>query len=102
MKLFLDTANLDEIRQAADWGILDGVTTNPTLVAKAGRPLQEVIEEICELVDGPISAETTTLECAKIIKEGHELAKIHENVVVKVAFCAREPESQTWVSLVVV
>lgn len=84
MKLFLDTANLDEIRQAADWGILDGVTTNPTLVAKAGRPLRSVIEEICGLVDGPISAETTSLETDKIVAEGRELAKIHENVVVKV------------------
>ena len=84
MKLFLDTANVEEIREAADWGILDGVTTNPTLLAKAGRPLADVIEEICEIVDGPISAETTSLEAGKIIAEGREQAKIHENVVVKV------------------
>lgn len=84
MKLFLDTANLDELKEAADWGILDGVTTNPTLVAKTGRPHFEVLEEICNLVDGPISAETTSLECDKIVKEGRELAKIHDNIIVKV------------------
>ncbi|HMP00956.1 MAG TPA: fructose-6-phosphate aldolase [Gemmatales bacterium] len=84
MKLFLDTANIDEIKQAADWGILDGVTTNPTLVAKAGRPHHEVIEEICQLVDGPISAETTALDCSGIVEQGRVLAGIHPNVVVKV------------------
>ncbi len=84
MKLFLDTANVDEIKQAVDWGILDGVTTNPTLVAKSGRPHHQVIEEICKLVDGPISAETTSLEAEGILSQGRELASIHENVVVKV------------------
>jgi transaldolase len=84
MQLFVDTANLDEIKQAVDWGILDGVTTNPTHVAKTGRPHHEVIEEICNLVDGPVSAETTSLDVEGIVAEGRELAALHPNVVVKV------------------
>ena len=84
MKIFLDTANLDEIRLAVDWGILDGVTTNPTLVAKIGRPHHEVIEAVCRLVDGPVSAETTSLDAEGIIAEARDLAAIHPNVVVKV------------------
>jgi len=84
MKLFLDTANLDEIKQAVDWGILDGVTTNPTHIAKTGRPHHEVVEEICNLVDGPISAETVSLDSEGIMSEARELAGIHPNIVVKV------------------
>jgi transaldolase len=84
MKLFLDTAMIDEIREAHDLGVLDGVTTNPTHVAKTGRSLVEVVEEICQIVDGPISAETTGLEAPVIICEARELARIHPNVVVKV------------------
>jgi transaldolase len=84
MKLFIDTANLNEIRDAAAMGLVDGVTTNPTLVAKEGRPFRQVIEEICQIVDGPISAEVTAVECEGMLKEGRELAKIHPNVVVKV------------------
>ncbi len=84
MKLFLDTANLDEIKQAVDWGILDGVTTNPTHIAKTGRPHHEVVEEICNLVDGPISAETVSLDSEGIMNEARELAGIHPNIVVKV------------------
>jgi transaldolase len=84
MKIFLDTAIIDEIKEANDLGILDGVTTNPTHVAKSGKALQEVIEEICAIVDGPISAETTGLDAPTIIREGRDLAKIHPNVVVKV------------------
>ncbi|MER3416930.1 MAG: fructose-6-phosphate aldolase [Gemmataceae bacterium] len=84
MKLFLDTADVQEIRQAADWGVLDGVTTNPTLVAKSGRPHQEVIEEICQLVDGPVSAEVVSVDAEGIVAEARELASIHPNVVVKV------------------
>ncbi len=84
MKLFLDTANIEEIKQALDWGMLDGVTTNPTHVAKTGRPHHEVVEEICNLVDGPVSAETTSLDADGIIAEARDLAAIHSNIVVKV------------------
>jgi transaldolase len=84
MKIFIDTANLNEIRDAAAMGLVDGVTTNPTLVAKEGRPFRQIIEEICQVVDGPISAEVTSVECEGMLKEGRELAKIHPNVVVKV------------------
>lgn len=84
MKLFLDTANINEIKQAVDWGILDGVTTNPTHIAKTGRAHHEVVEEICNLVDGPISAETTSLDAEGIMAEARDLAGIHPNVIVKV------------------
>ena len=84
MKIFLDTANLDELRKAADWGVVDGVTTNPSLIAKEGRPIQEQIAAICEIVDGDVSAEVVATESEQMVKEGRELAKIHENVVVKV------------------
>ena len=85
MKLFLDTANLDEIARIAAWGVLDGVTTNPSLVAKeAGKPFEEIILEICALVDGPISAEVIALEAPGMIEEGRKLAKLHKNVVIKV------------------
>ncbi|MFZ5877575.1 MAG: fructose-6-phosphate aldolase [Nitrospirota bacterium] len=84
MKLFIDTANLNEIRDAAAMGLVDGVTTNPTLVAKEGKPFRQIIEDICQIVDGPISAEVTAVECEGMLKEGRELAKIHPNVVVKV------------------
>ncbi len=84
MKLFIDTANIDEIKEAASWGILDGVTTNPSLVAKEGRDFQEVIKEIVEIVDGPVSAEVIALDADKMVEEGEELAKIHENIIIKV------------------
>jgi transaldolase len=84
MKLFLDSANLKEIREAAAMGLVDGVTTNPSLVSKEGRPFRQMIEEICTIVDGPISAEVTAVECEGMLREGRELAKIHPNVVVKV------------------
>jgi transaldolase len=83
MKFFLDTANLDELKKGAAWGIVDGVTTNPSLIAKEGKPLEEHIREICDIVDGPISAEVVEIEAAGMIKQGRELAKIHKNVVVK-------------------
>jgi len=83
VKIFLDTANLDELRKGASWGILDGVTTNPTLIAKEGRPLEEHIREICTIVDGDISAEVVSTEAPKMIREGRELSRIHKNVVVK-------------------
>ena len=83
MKFFLDTANLDEIKKGAKLGIVDGVTTNPTLIAKEGRPLVEQIRMICDIVDGDISAEVVSTDAAGIIREGRELAKLHKNVVVK-------------------
>lgn len=84
MKFFLDTANLDELKKGAAWGIVDGVTTNPSLIAKEGKPIEEQITRICDIVDGDISAEVVATESAKMITEGRELAKIHKNVVVKV------------------
>jgi transaldolase len=83
MKFFLDTANLDEIKKGAEWGILDGVTTNPTLIAKEGKPIKEQIAAICDIVDGPISAEVVSVTAKEMIAEGRELSKIHKNVVVK-------------------
>jgi transaldolase len=84
VKIFLDTANLDELRKAADWGIVDGVTTNPSLIAKEGRPIEEQIAKICEIVDGDVSAEVVGTVSEEMIREGRLLAKIHKNVVVKV------------------
>jgi|ERR1051325_3335582 transaldolase len=84
MKLFIDTADVKQIKEAWGWGIIDGVTTNPTHVAKTARKPTEVYREICDIVDGPISLETVTLTADEIAKEGRELAKIHKNVVIKV------------------
>ncbi|QSQ23612.1 fructose-6-phosphate aldolase [Pyxidicoccus parkwayensis] len=84
MKFFIDTADVEEIRKAHAMGCVDGVTTNPSLLAKVGRPLEETIREICSIVDGPISAECVSLEADELVKEGRGLAKIHDNVVVKV------------------
>lgn len=84
MKFFLDTANLDELTKGAKWGILDGVTTNPSLIAKEGKPLREQIAAICDIVDGPISAEVLATEAKAMIAEGRGLSKIHKNVIVKV------------------
>ncbi|MBA0914164.1 MAG: fructose-6-phosphate aldolase [Nitrospira sp.] len=88
MKFFLDTANVKEIQEAASLGLLDGVTTNPSLVAKEGRSFKEMLVEICKIVDGPISAEVVSLEADDMVKEGKELAKIHKNIVVKVPLIA--------------
>ncbi len=84
MKFFLDTANLSEIREAASWGVLDGVTTNPTLVGKEGRDFKELIREICSIVDGPVSAEVVSVQKSGMLDEAHDLVKIHRNVVVKI------------------
>ncbi len=84
MKFFIDTANVAEIREASNMGMVDGVTTNPTLIAKEGRNFKEIITEICEIVDGPISAEAISLDTEGMIKEARDLAKIHENIVVKI------------------
>ena len=83
MKIFLDTANLDELKKAAAWGIVDGVTTNPSLIAKEGKPIEHQIAAICDIIDGDISAEVVSTEAHAMIEEGRKLAKIHKNVVVK-------------------
>lgn len=84
MKFFLDTANLDEIREAVSWGQVDGVTTNPSLIAKEGRDFKQVIHEICGIVDGPISAEAVSSDATGMIHEGREFATWHPNIVVKI------------------
>lgn len=84
MKLYLDTANVKEIQEGAGLGLIDGVTTNPSLVAKEGRSFKEMLLEICNMVDGPISAEVVAVESDAMVKEGRDLAKIHKNIVVKV------------------
>ena len=84
MKIFIDTADVKEIREANAWGILDGVTTNPSLIAKSGRSQESVIQEISSIVDGPISAEVVSVDAPGMIEEGKRLAAIHPNVVVKV------------------
>lgn len=84
MKFFLDTAIVDEIREAVEWGVVDGVTTNPSLVAKAGRSMEEVILEICEIVNGPVSAEVLSLTADEMVPEAQKLAAIHPNVVIKI------------------
>lgn len=84
MKFFVDTADINEIRDLASTGLLDGVTTNPSLIAKSGRQFLEVIEEICDIVDGPVSAEVAALDYATMLAEGKKLAKIADNVAVKV------------------
>ena len=84
MKFFLDTANIDEIREAYSMGMVDGVTTNPSLIAKEGRDFETIIRDICEIVDGPISAEVISLDMEGMLKEARHLAEIHRNIVVKV------------------
>ena len=84
MKFFIDTANVQEIREAHALGMVDGVTTNPSLVAKEGRDFKELIKEICGIVDGPVSAEVVSVDAAGIVQEARELAEIAENIVVKV------------------
>lgn len=83
MKLFLDTALIDDIKQAATTGLIDGVTTNPSLIAKSGRRREDVIAEICQLVDGPVSAEVLAMQAPDMLNEAHTLAKIHPNVIIK-------------------
>lgn len=84
MKIFIDTANVNEIREAESWGILSGVTTNPSLIAKEGRDFVEVVKEIASIVDGPISAEVISLQHEEMVKEARELARIHKNIVIKI------------------
>ena len=84
MKFFIDTANLDEIKQANALGILDGVTTNPSLIAKESRPFETILKDICKEVDGPVSAEVVSLDAEGMVREGKKLVKIHDNIVIKV------------------
>jgi transaldolase len=84
MKIFLDTANVDHIREANDLGVIDGVTTNPSLIAKEGRDFREVVTEICSIVDGPISAEVVSEEAPGMLEEARDLAKIHPNITIKI------------------
>ena len=84
MKFFIDTANIEEIKEAASLGILDGVTTNPTLISREEGHPTEILKQICEIVDGPISAEVVSLDWEGMIKEGTEVAKLHDNIVVKI------------------
>lgn len=88
MKLFIDTANVDEIRAAWSMGIISGVTTNPSLVAREGRDFRQVLEEIVAVVDGPISAEVLSLEAAEMVAEARQLAAIHPNIVIKIPMTA--------------
>ena len=84
MKFFIDTANISEIKQAVALGMVDGVTTNPSLIAKEDKPFEELLLEICELVDGPVSAEVVSLEAKGMVEEGRKLAALHSNIVIKV------------------
>ena len=84
MKLFIDTANIDEIKEINEWGVICGVTTNPSLIAKEGRDFKEVVKEITDIVDGPISAEVISLDTEGMLKEARELAKIHPNIIIKI------------------
>lgn len=84
MKIFIDSGDIGEIKEAAQMGAIDGVTTNPSLLAKAGKPIRQAILEICEVVDGPVSAEVLSTDTEGMLKEGRELAKLHPNVVVKI------------------
>ncbi len=88
MQIFIDSADIEEIRDAAAMGVIDGVTTNPSLVAKTGRPFKDVLVDICEVVDGPISAEVVSTDYDGILGEARELAKMHDNIVVKVPLIA--------------
>lgn len=84
MKFFIDTANIDEIKQGLDMGMVDGVTTNPSLIARENKPFVEIIKEICSVVEGPVSAEVVSLEAGGMLKEARELAKIADNIVIKI------------------
>lgn len=84
MKFFIDTANVEDIKEIASWGVVDGVTTNPSLIAKEGRDFEEVVREITTIVDGPISAEVIALDHEGMLEEARELAKIHENITIKI------------------
>ena len=84
MKLFIDTANIDEIKEATELGLIDGITTNPTLIAREGKGFMQIVKEICQIVDGPISLEAVSTKSKDMVKEAQGLAKIHSNVVIKI------------------
>jgi transaldolase len=88
MKIFIDTANVEHIKEAYSWGIIDGVTTNPSLIAKEGRDFKQVIKEITSIVDGPISAEVISVTADKMVPEAEKLAKLHKNIVIKIPMTA--------------
>ena len=98
MKFFIDTADIAEIREAAALGLVDGVTTNPSLIAKTGRRFEEVIREICDVVDGPISAEVIGTDYTTMVAEAKKLSKIHENIVVKIPLIAEGLKAVRWCS----
>lgn len=98
MKFFIDTADVTEIRRAAEWGLLDGVTTNPSLIAKTGKRFEDVILEICDIVDGPISAEVVSTDFAGMISEARKLADLHENIVVKIPLIMDGLKAVRWCS----
>lgn len=87
MKIFLDTANLEQIKEAASWGIVDGVTTNPTLVSKENMKFEDLIKKICKVVPGPVSVESVSTKAKDIIEEARGLAKLAENIAVKIPIC---------------
>lgn len=87
MKIFIDTANIEEIREIANWGILEGVTTNPSLLAKEGLKVEDVIKDICSLVDGPISAEVISMNCDGMVEEARKISTMHKNIVIKIPMC---------------
>ena len=84
MKFFIDTADINEIKEAVKLGVLDGVTTNPTLISRVPDKFEEILSDICQVVEGPVSAEVVSLDAESMVKEGRELAKIHENIVIKI------------------
>lgn len=96
MKFFIDTADVNEIREAASYGLVDGVTTNPSLVAKSGRKFRDVLDEIVEIVDGPISAEVVSTDFEGMVKEAKALAEIHENIVVKIPLIMEGLKATKW------
>jgi len=98
VKFFIDTADIAEIREAAALGLVDGVTTNPSLIAKTGRRFEEVIREICDVVDGPISAEVIGTDYTTMVAEAKKLSKIHENIVVKIPLIAEGLKAVRWCS----
>ena len=98
MKFFIDTADVNEIREAQNMGLLDGVTTNPSLIAKTNRPFEEVITEICDIVDGPISAEVVGTDAKTIIEEAKTLSALHPNIVVKIPLITEGLKAVAWCS----
>lgn len=98
MQFFLDTGDIDEIRKGAEWGLIDGVTTNPSLIAKTGRPQVDVIRDICALIDGPISAEVISTDREGMLREGAALAEMHENVVIKLPLTEAGISACKWFS----